>query len=95
MAVIHFLKNNKVLEIDEGTNLREALIKNGIPVASSCGGVAVCAKCWVKVLQGEANLSRPRLDELRLQSLNNVASNIRLSCQVEILGSVTLDSPYW
>ncbi len=78
-----------------GSNLRQALIGNGIPVASSCGGVAVCAKCWVKVMEGEDNLTPPNGDEASLKSANNFGRIYRISCQVEVLGDVTLDTPYW
>ena len=41
-----------------GTLLRAAL-RAGLPVARSCRGVAVCAACKMKVLDGTANLAPP------------------------------------
>lgn len=73
----------------------QALLDHGIPVASSCNGDAVCGKCWVKVLEGEGNLKEPNEDEIRLRTSNQLPSQARISCQIEVQGDLTLDAPYW
>lgn len=95
MPTIKFQKNRNPIEVPQGANLREVLVEQGIPVASSCGGVAVCSKCWVKVLEGENNLSAPNADETNLKAANNLGRLYRISCQTLVLGDVTLDTPYW
>ncbi len=95
VPTIKFLKNRAAIEVKNGTNLMQGLLDHGIPVASSCRGDAVCGKCWVKVLQGGANLSNVNGDEIRLQTINKLPPNARISCQVEVHGDITLDTPYW
>lgn len=95
MAKISFVKNRDPITVPDGTNLRLGLIENGVPVASSCGGVAVCSKCWVKVLEGQENLTPPNADEQHLKSQGSFGMLQRISCQVEVLGDITVDAPYW
>jgi 2Fe-2S ferredoxin len=95
VATINFLKNKKPITVPMGVNLMKALLENGISVASSCSGDAVCAKCWVYVLNGKENLSAIRSEEAHLIEIKNLPSQCRLTCQVEVLGDITIDTPYW
>lgn len=72
-----------------------ALLRQGVPVASSCQGDAVCAKCRIKVLQGGENLSAPGPDEAFLLEREELGADIRISCQCKVLGDVSVDAPYW
>ena len=73
-----------------------SLLAAGIPVASSCGGAAVCGKCVLEVLEKPENLSPPGEDELfLLEKENLIGKNLRVSCQCDVLGDVTLDASYW
>lgn len=67
----------------------------GIPVASSCGGDAVCAKCLLKVTAGAENLSAPTPEELFLKEIHDIPDDTRVSCQARVLGDVTVDARYW
>lgn len=95
MAKIEFLKNRAPLEIPDDSNLRFVLLKNKVPLASSCGGAAVCSKCWVQVLKGNENLSAPSDDEKRLKETGNMAADCRLSCMVDVKGDILIDTKYW
>ena len=78
-----------------GTNLMRALQEAGRPVASSCNGDGVCAKCTVKVLQGQENMSPEKETEAFLRQRHAIPKDERLSCQVRVLGDVTVDTGYW
>jgi 2Fe-2S ferredoxin len=95
MAMIRFLKNQKAVSVERGTNLMAALIDAGIPVASSCNGEGVCAKCRLRVIEGAANLSQQNETERDLREMDGLERNERISCQVEVLGDVTIDARYW
>jgi hypothetical protein len=60
-------------------------------IKSSCGGMASCGDCVVKIVSGEQFASSPTFAELKL--LGNVfhITKERLSCQVKCQGDVTLD----
>jgi len=95
MAEINILKSGKVIQVSDGANLMQALLDGGLPVASSCGGDGVCAKCHVKVIAGSENLSKETQEEQELREINDIPKGQRISCQTTIFGNVTLDTPYW
>lgn len=73
----------------------KALLEHEIPVASSCRGDGVCAKCRVRVLAGAKNLSPETEIESMRRDQFEFEPDERLSCQAEVLGDVTIDTPYW
>jgi ferredoxin, 2Fe-2S len=95
MAVISIPKSGKSVQVPDGSNLMKALLDAGLPVASSCGGDGVCSKCHVKVLTGKENLSKETQEEQELREINDIPKGERISCQVIIIGDVSLETPYW
>lgn len=96
MAKIEFIKNISPIRLQKPTNLMQALQQNNVPVASSCGGEAVCAKCVVKVIAGEFSLSSKKKQETECLAQHAVYdSNARLSCQCMVMGDVKIDTDYW
>jgi 2Fe-2S ferredoxin len=84
--------SGSVVEVEEGKNLLQALRDDGDTyIKSSCGGVASCSDCIIKIVSGEDNLTPPPFEELKL--LGNVfhITKERLACQTRILGPVTID----
>ncbi|MGE0631638.1 MAG: 2Fe-2S iron-sulfur cluster-binding protein [Pseudobdellovibrionaceae bacterium] len=95
MPQVKFIKNKPAFEISPETPLMEALTNQGIPVASSCGGEAVCCKCTVKIIEGRENLSPENSEEKFLREQFDLAPDMRVSCQTKVLGDVTIDTNYW
>jgi 2Fe-2S ferredoxin len=95
MPMIHFKKGRRSLEVPVGSNLMQALLREGIPVASSCRGDGVCAKCRIEILEGSQNLSRVSEQEARIKQRLDIPASERLSCQTEVLGDITIDATYW
>lgn len=96
MPKIRFLKDeSRIVEVADGANLMRALLDAGLPVASSCNGEGVCAKCRMQVIEGAANLSRPNELELFLQERYQMKANDRISCQCEVHGDVKINASYW
>ena len=77
--------------INSETTLLKALKDNNYYIKSSCGGVASCSDCVIKVHTGEANLTPPTFGEIKL--LGNVfhITKERMSCQALCTGNVTID----
>lgn len=73
----------------------EAITQAGLPVGSSCGGQGVCGKCFVQVLEGMENISTPSELEKKLLARDDHGDHIRISCQSQILGSITVTTTYW
>lgn len=95
MPFIQFIKSKPPVFAEEGTNLMQALLKAGLPVASSCGGDGICGKCRITVHAGMEHLSLPESQEQFLAKKFNFKANERLSCQVHLKGDVTVDATYW
>lgn len=72
-----------------------SLLDAGLPVASSCDGDGVCAKCKVIVLAGAENLSTPNETENFLRESHGLNKNIRISCQTTVSGDIMIDTTYW
>jgi len=91
MPKITLRPSGQTVELDEKTNFLQGLRAAGVYIKSSCGGVASCTDCIVKIVSGEGNLTPPPFPELKL--LGNVfhITKERLACQTCATGDVTLD----
>lgn len=94
-ALITLAKSRRVLEVDCGSNLMQSLLAADLPVASSCHGDGVCAKCRIQVIGGAANLSPENDLEKFLREKFALRKNVRISCQTQVLGDVEIDATYW
>jgi len=92
---IKFAKSGEIIEVEVGANLMHSLLESGRPVASSCGGDAVCGKCHIKIIEGASNLSPESDEEKDLKEINEIHKSERISCQTQVLGPITVDASYW
>jgi 2Fe-2S ferredoxin len=95
MPTISFSKPRPSLEVPLGANLMKALIEANIPVASSCLGDGICGKCRIIVLEGTTSLSPESQQEHFLREKFHISGNMRISCQTQVLGDITIDTTYW
>jgi ferredoxin len=79
----------------DGGNLMAAALRARLPVARSCRGVAVCAACRVRVLDGAAHLDAPGPAETQLAAREPLRPNERYACQARVRGPVTITTTYW
>ena len=92
----------KTINCEQGANLREVLLKNGIAVYNgnasviNCHGLGTCGTCAVEI---EGNVSEMDWREKARLSLfpHNLEKSRRLSCQVRVLGDihVTKHEGFW
>lgn len=78
-----------VIEVPDGINLNlmEVLRASEYPIEATCGGMALCATCYVEVLEGQEHLGGPTEAELdMLDTLPSSNSRSRLACQIKIDG---------
>lgn len=71
----------KTFEAQPGQRLVLAIEDAGIDILHRCGGNARCTTCRVEVVEGERGEMTPA-ERTRLARENDLAPNIRLSCQV-------------
>lgn len=74
----------------ENETILDVARRAGAPLGNSCGGVGVCARCKVRVLEGE--LSPPTSVELRFGKLEGEE---RLACQAVVMGNCSVTTTYW
>ncbi|MBX2994268.1 MAG: 2Fe-2S iron-sulfur cluster binding domain-containing protein [Bdellovibrionaceae bacterium] len=97
MPKISFAKPGRAaFDAAPGTNLMQALLDHDVPVASSCHGDGVCAKCRIEVSQGLESLGARNETEEFLAERFSLKKNVRISCQVRLGDQdLTVDTTYW
>jgi ferredoxin len=67
----------------------------GAPLGSSCGGVGICARCRIRVIEGAKNLSKPTSVEITTIMERRFGPGERLACQAVVLGDCVVTTTYW
>jgi 2Fe-2S ferredoxin len=91
MAKIKFIEHNGTeheVEADNGLNIMQAAVNNGIPgIVAECGGACSCATCHVKVdsdwyskIEAPSEMESEMLDF----AMGYEENASRLSCQIKI-----------
>lgn len=84
------------VHVDGSKSLMGHLLAAGLPVASSCGGEGVCAKCRLHVYEIDRNATTPKKSlEKLLLTKNQAESDERISCLTKVLGTIEVDADYW
>lgn len=87
---IEITNSGSKLTVEKGDNLLEVLQDAGYEIPSLCGGMGICGKCRVRVLEGEAP---PTESDKDLFSREELSQGKRLSCRVEVEDDLVLDVP--
>jgi ferredoxin, 2Fe-2S len=95
MFDVVFMPEKRSVRVTRGTNLMSAILQADLPIGSSCGAAGICARCFVKVIEGMENLSKPNANERRLLEREKFGENIRISCLTKVLGPVKITTSYW
>lgn len=77
----------RIIEVPEEINLSlmEVLRASEYPIEATCGGMALCATCYVEVVEGIEQLDGPTDAELdMLDTLPSATPESRLACQIRI-----------
>jgi len=82
-------------ELAAGGTLLRAALRAGLPVARSCRGVAVCAACKMRIVDGGENLAPPSPAEAALIAREPLQPNERYACQARVHGPCTVTTGYW
>lgn len=93
MPLITFDAIGMSIDCAAGETVFVAARRQGVPIPTACVGRGTCGLCRVKVLAGEANL--PPVSEIEKRHLGNTyfITKLRLSCQLQVTGDVTLSIP--
>ena len=80
-------------EAKENETVLDVARRAGVPLASSCGGVGVCARCRVRVVEGVSNLSPATSVEVRFNC--GFEEGERMACQAVVGGECVVTTTYW
>ncbi|MDR2869052.1 MAG: 2Fe-2S iron-sulfur cluster binding domain-containing protein [Deferribacteraceae bacterium] len=81
---------NLALELKLGTNLYEALVREGVIPQTLCRGNGQCGKCKVHITQ--KNIARPNKKEQLVLARINLDAGFRLACQTTIREDMVIDT---
>jgi ferredoxin len=81
--------------VTAGSSLLEAARRAGLPIASACGGEALCGRCDMTVLAGATALPLETVPELRAKRRNRVPAERRLACRVAVSCDLEVTASYW
>jgi len=95
MPFITFEPSGRSLEVTRGTLLFDAVLRAGLPIASSCSAEFVCGKCNLKIVSGGENLSAQRDPERRLLRRDQKPESDRISCVTRVYGDCSVTASYW
>jgi adenylate cyclase len=90
MPIIHYLSDQVRVEVKDKSSILAASLQAKIPHAHVCGGYARCTTCRVVVVEGLRNCLPRNADEQRLADRLRFSPDIRLACQTQITGDVTV-----
>ncbi|GIP37481.1 hypothetical protein J31TS4_07610 [Paenibacillus sp. J31TS4] len=91
MPQVHFMPDDKRIDVRPGTTLLDAGRKAGVPIRTRCGGRAACLMCKVRVPGGEGVTPLARNEKLKLGSLTD--EGYRLACQARVAGAAVVQVP--
>jgi ferredoxin, 2Fe-2S len=79
----------------DNETLLDVARRAAVPLGNSCGGVGVCARCKVRVVDGAGNLSEPTAMEVRFGTARGFAADERMACQAVVQGDCSVTTTYW
>ena len=87
---VHFLPDNKDVDVASGSTIMEAAEKAGVFINSLCGGNGVCGKCRVQVRGGKIQADTSAISFL---SGEEVREGFVLACQAKVTGDMEIVIP--
>ncbi|HET8913816.1 MAG TPA: hypothetical protein VFN23_20250 [Ktedonobacteraceae bacterium] len=98
MPKITFVRENVTVEVPEGDHVRYPALENDVPVYcgiwkfANCHGNGLCASDRVAVSPSTNTNALTFLEKFRLGGDLKKNPNLRLACQVEVFGDVTVET---
>lgn len=90
MPYIHYLPDERRIEVDEGEFILEAALHYNIPHTHVCGKLARCSTCRVLVIEGLENCGERNSAERAISEQLHFSPAIRLACQTQVFDDVTV-----
>ena len=100
MAKLHFIEEDKTIDIQVGQNILEAALENEIDLDHACGGVCACSTCHVKIHEGfDLFPDAEEEEEDQLDDARDIELSSRLACQCTLQKEtdqvIEVGIPFW
>lgn len=92
---VRCIPRGDVLRPAPGESILAAALRHGVPLASPCGGRAVCGDCVVRIVDGDSRVTPPDADELAWRARKRYAGPLRLACCLRATGDCAIATTYW
>ena len=92
---VRFVPLDKSADAKANETLLDAARRANAPLGNSCGGIGICARCSVRIVEGGENLSPPTSVEQRVSKQRGLAAGERLACQAVVFGDCAVTTTYW
>lgn len=92
---VTFTGIGRMAEAKTDETLLDVARRAAVPLGNSCGGIGICARCRVRVVEGTENLTAPTAIETRVSAERGLDSDERLACQAVVRGNCSLATAYW
>lgn len=82
----------QTVDATSGESLLEVAQRASVPMEHTCGGIASCGTCHIKVKEGERGLSPINSDEKTVLRFDKTANEkSRLACQAKVVSDVSVE----
>ena len=95
MATVSFRPLGRSAEAKPNETVLDAARRAAVPLGNSCGGIGVCARCRVRVVEGAEALAPMTSIEIRITQQRGFMPDERLACQAVVCGDVEITTTYW
>ena len=87
---IHLFKEQQDIDCSENSTILEATLAARINHTHACGGKAKCSTCRVSIMEGMENCNLRNRAEQKMSDRLNFPPEIRLACQTNINGNISI-----
>ena len=92
---VRFIGIGRMAEAKTDETLLDVARRAAAPLGNSCGGIGICARCRVQVVEGSENLTAPTAVETRVSAERGLEPDERLACQAVVRGNCSITTAYW
>lgn len=95
VATVSFRPLGRSAEAKANETVLDAARRASVPLGNSCGGVGICARCRVRVVEDADALAPMTSIEVRVTGQRGFDADERLACQAVVRGDCAVTTSYW
>ncbi len=92
---VFFTPIGQTAEVKADETLLDVARRAAVPLGNACGGIGICARCRVRIVEGAENLTAPTAIETRVSAQRGLDGDERLACQAVVKGNCSITTSYW